>query len=129
MQEPDEDFISLQLGSSYTNTAHHRLSWEIVWGVYKTPPSLKVKDPQLLSTAVFTANPRKAVVSISAFQVLFYYFEVTSGSIRFQPGYTPQSAWGEDRPFCTDLQDHPILRTEFKTHSITTNLASATVSS
>jgi len=37
MQEPDEEFISLQLGSSYTNTSHQRLSWEIVWGIYRTP--------------------------------------------------------------------------------------------
>ena len=35
MQEPDRDFISLQLGSSYRITDHHRLSWEIVWGVYR----------------------------------------------------------------------------------------------
>ncbi len=37
MQKPDRDYISLQLGSGYRYTAHHLLSWEIVWGVYRTP--------------------------------------------------------------------------------------------
>ena len=37
MQEPDRDFISLQLGSEFSGAAHHHLSWEIVWGIYRIP--------------------------------------------------------------------------------------------
>ncbi len=37
MQEPDRDYISLQLGSGYRGDAHHHLSWEIVWGIYRIP--------------------------------------------------------------------------------------------
>ncbi len=36
MQKPDRDFISLQLGSNDGISAHSCLSWEIVWGIYRT---------------------------------------------------------------------------------------------
>lgn len=35
MQEPDSDFISLQLGSTDGINTHPRLSWEIGWGIYR----------------------------------------------------------------------------------------------
>ncbi len=43
MQEPDMDFISLQLGSTDGITDHSRLSWEILWGIYRTRYSRSIR--------------------------------------------------------------------------------------
>ncbi len=54
MQEPDTDFISLQLGSTDGITDHSRLSWEIVWGIYRTRYSRSIRAGFGTPARIFT---------------------------------------------------------------------------